>query len=58
LAVAAFPAKAAIALLKNVDKQHGKNDWSALVKVPPTGHFWAISFSHAGKQLAPFPVPK
>ena len=58
LAVAAFSAKAAIAMLKNMDEQYGKTDLSAVVKSPPPGHFWAISFSHAGKQLAPFPISK
>jgi hypothetical protein len=57
MGIAAFPAKAALELLKRASAKQDLGDLTPLTKQPPSGHFWVVGFGW-GKQMAPFPIPK
>lgn len=56
--VSALPTKAAIALFNRLDAQYGARQAVALQIRPPEGHFWAVSFTSCGIQIAPIPIPE
>jgi hypothetical protein len=57
MVVSALSLSQAITLFEYLDNKYGGSN-SAMLKVPPQkGHFWCISFSDAGKQMAIFPIP-